>query len=181
MGRGATRWQQYRQPKYDPTFSRELWNKREARQEFNRLRLLSNVQQKAMSMTREYGKRTKYEPIKPLPMTATDGQIRKALSDVARQLGSAKTSTSKRRSTEYQTLKTLGKHGYGFVNRSNLKQFGDFMQAARDHYGKRSYDSERVAQMFRYAKKSGIAPEKVQSAFDEYMKKGLDRRAIRER
>lgn len=178
MARRNDRWSQYNQPKYDMTFSRELWSKKEARKEYNRLAFFSNIMQKAVAKTKEFAGRFKFQPAKPLPQTASEAQVRKSLSDVARQLASAKTSATKRRQTEARALRTLGKHGYGFVNRQNLKEFGDFMEAARSHYGKRSYDSERVALMFKNAKKSGIAPEKVQEAFEEYQKRGLDRKPL---
>lgn len=46
-----------------------------------------------------------------------------------------------------KTIKTLNERGFEWVNRGNIKEFGDFMDYMRAKYGAKKYDSERGAEL----------------------------------
>lgn len=175
-------WSRYKGPEYDLTFQREFFQtKEDVRREYNRLRLLANTRAKALARNKEFGTtalKKRYSEFKPLPKKTTEGRMRKALADVARQLGTKAATVSGQREQRRKSIEALRGHGYKFVTTKNYKEFARFMEAARDHFGKRGFDSERVATMYENAKKSKLSIKKVQKAFETYLDKGLDKGPI---
>lgn len=59
--------------------------------------------------------------------------------------------------------------GYDFVNRGNLREFGNFMDWFRDRKQGKSFGSGTVAQAFNQAAKQKISPEELQKHFQYYV------------
>lgn len=59
--------------------------------------------------------------------------------------------------------------GYTFVNRKNLRQFGDFMDYSRSRADSKSYGSGAIAAAFNQAAKQKISPEELERHFKFYV------------
>lgn len=69
-----------------------------------------------------------------------------------------------------RTIETLHERGYTFINKGNLRQFGDFMEDIRQRQLASLYDSARLADVFHMAEKKGINPEALAERFSDYEK-----------
>ena len=67
---------------------------------------------------------------------------------------------------ERQILKSLHESGYTFVNKDNLKAFGDFMDAVRAKYNGLIYGSDQVADLFGAAIKKELEPVQLLQDFE---------------
>lgn len=67
-----------------------------------------------------------------------------------------------------RTIETLHERGYTFINKGNLRQFGDFMEDVRQRHIASMYDSARLADVFHIAEKRGISPSALAERFSEY-------------
>lgn len=106
---------------------------------------------------------------KSRPGTASEANINKlihALTELERMYHSKTGTVTGARKAQSKTLTTLHKHGYGFVNASNIKQFGRFMDKMRSIYKGKMLDSERAAKAFSDALKEG--GDVVKTAFEIY-------------
>lgn len=83
---------------------------------------------------------------------------------------SAKTSSvSGYRAVQDKQINALHAAGYTFVDRGNLKQFGEFMDYFRDRKDRRAYGSGTVADTFNQAMKQGISPDQLEKHFRFYV------------
>lgn len=67
---------------------------------------------------------------------------------------------------EKRILKSLHESGYKFVNKDNLKAFGDFMDAVRAKYKGLIYGSDQVADLFGAAIDKGLDPVQLFQDFE---------------
>ena len=149
----------------------------EARAEYSRLRSaavkrlqrLSRTEGRLYSAYRMYGK----EGFAPLPKNATPAEVGRALADVYHFLEMKTSSINAIRESQRQALKTLRERGYSFVNKSNIREFGEFMEAARqqkvasDNRG----GSQPIVELYETVKRLQIPPEQVQHRFAYWLSK----------
>ena len=83
---------------------------------------------------------------------------------------SAKTSSvSGFRSMQEKQINKLQAKGYTFVNRSNLRQFGEFMDYFRDRKDSKAFASGSAATLFDKAAEQQISPKQLEAHFKFYM------------
>lgn len=68
-----------------------------------------------------------------------------------------------------ETIETLHDHGYDFVNRSNFRQFTDFMDNMRRAHISRILDSERLTDLFKSSQERAVTPEELKNAMVKYI------------
>lgn len=73
------------------------------------------------------------------------------------------------RDIQDKQIRSLQARGYEFVNKSNLRQFGDFMDYFRSRKDAKSYGSGTVAETFNKAAKQGISPKELEKHFKFYV------------
>lgn len=78
-------------------------------------------------------------------------------------------SVSGYRDIQDKQIRSLQANGYEFVNKSNLRQFGDFMDYFRSRKDAKSYGSDTVADTFNKAAKQGISPKELEKHFRFYV------------
>lgn len=156
----------------------------DARAEYSRLRSaavkrlerLSHTEGARYSAYQMYGK----EGFAPLPKNATPAEVGRALADVHHFLEMKTSSISQIRESQRQALKTLQERGYSFVNKSNIKEFGEFMEAARqqkvasDNRG----GSPVIVELYETVKRLQIPPEQVQRRFSYWLSKRKELEAM---
>lgn len=149
----------------------------EARAEYSRLRSVAVKRLERLSRTegarysayQMYGK----EGFAPLPKNATPAEVGRALADVYHFLEMKTSSISQIRESQRQALKTLQERGYSFVNKSNIKEFGEFMEAARQQkvVSNNRGGSPTIVELYETVKRLQIPPEQVQRRFSYWLSK----------
>jgi len=66
-------------------------------------------------------------------------------------------------------VNSLQAAGYTFVNRKNLRQFGEFMDYSRNRAESRRWGSNTIATAFNQAAKQKISPEELEKHFQFYV------------
>ena len=156
----------------------------EARAEYSRLRSaavkrlqrLSGTEGERYSAFRMYGK----EGFPSLSKKASASEVGRALADVYHFLEMKTSSIGSIRSAQRDAIKTLNDHGYGFINKGNIREFGEFMEAARqqkvvsDNRG----GSPVIVELYETVKRLQIPPEQVQRNFARWLSKRKELEAI---
>lgn len=149
----------------------------EARAEYSRLRSaavkrlqrLSQSEGRFYSAFRMYGK----EGFAPLPKDATPAEVGRALADVYNFLEMKTSSLKEIRASQKKALETLNQRGYTFLNKSNIREFGEFMEAARQQkvVSSNRGGSPVIVELYETAKRLSIPPEQIQRNFSEWLRK----------
>ena len=156
----------------------------EARAEYSRLRSaavkrlqrLSGTEGERYSAFRMYGK----EGFPSLPKNASASEVGRALADVYHFLEMKTSSISSIRAAQRNAIKTLNERGYGFINKGNIREFGEFMEAARqqkvvsDNRG----GSPTIVELYETVKRLQIPPEQVQRRFAYWLSKRKELEAM---
>lgn len=71
-----------------------------------------------------------------------------------------------------ETIETFHDRGFTWINKGNIKQFGDYMEYMRTKYGAKQFDSERAAELFGMiaSDRVGLNVEDVQQDFKYWSK-----------
>ena len=156
----------------------------EARAEYSRLRSaavkrlqrLSGTEGERYSAFRMYGK----EGFPCLPKNASASEVGRALADVYHFLEMKTSSIGAIRSSQRNAIKTLNERGYGFINKGNICEFGEFMESARqqkvasDNRG----GSPVIVELYETVKRLQIPPEQVQRNFARWLSKRKELEAM---
>ena len=145
---------------------------KQVRKEYTRLRDISQKRLKRLAAagytdTEVYQRNYKHYP--KLKDIKSKSELAQRLSDLSRFVGSSQSTVKGIKERNKQTLETLKEHGYGFVNESNLRDFGDFMEQYRDQLLDMDYDSGDAAELYRIVEKHGLDPNKVATDFEFYL------------
>lgn len=149
----------------------------EARAEYSRLRSaavkrlerLSRTEGVRYSAYKMYGK----EGFAPLPKNATPAEVGRALADVYHFLEMKTSSINSIRESQRQALRTLNDRGYTFLNKSNIREFGEFMEAARQQkvVSSNRGGSPVIVELYETVKRLALPPEQIQRRFSEWLRK----------
>ena len=137
---------------YTPQGLRKNLEYKEARAEYARLRSVALRRLKTFEGT-EYTESQIYKRFSGYFPTLTEIGTNKArllhyLTDAARFLQREGSTLAGQKRIESRTIDTLHERGYGFVNKENLRRFGEYMKIARAKSTSRYYDSVRAAEIF---------------------------------
>lgn len=97
--------------------------------------------------------------------------LRYRLSAVNRFLSKKVSSVTGLREVRDKMLATLHEHGYNFVTKDNIDDFGRFMDSVRAAAEGNRYDSERVAELFEWGTKNKVPSETLIKNFEDFMKR----------
>lgn len=157
---------------------------REARAEYSRLRSVAVKRLERLSRTegarysafQMYGK----EGFAPLPKNATPTEVGRALADVHHFLELKTSSISQIRESQRQALRTLQERGYSFVNKSNIREFGEFMEVARQAkvVSSNRGGSPIIVELYENVKRLQLPPEEVERNFTAWLNKRAELEAI---
>lgn len=149
----------------------------EARAEYSRLRSaavkrlqrLSQSEGRMYSAYRMYGK----EGFASLPKDATPAEVGRALADVYHFLEMKTSSLKEIRTSQKKALETLNARGYTFLNKSNIREFGEFMESARQQkvVSSNRGGSPVIVELYETAKRLSIPPEQIQRNFSQWLRK----------
>lgn len=141
----------------------------EARKEYQRLRKIAMQRLDALENSEfsdsEILAYRRKRPFTPSSALANE-ELGRALSEVRHFLEQQTSSVAGQRKMKNKAIDKLHSHGYTFVNSSNFRDFGKFMEAARAKAGGRLYASDRVAELYAAAERKKIPPEKLLEDFE---------------
>lgn len=144
----------------------------EMRAEYSHLREIANRRLKTLS-TSEFNKSQSYlrnrNKFKPLNEISNERELIALLYNVKKFTSARSGSVTGLRDIQRQTLETARERGLTFLNKGNIKAFGEFMEDARTKGFAKLYGSERVAELFGTASKKGINPEEINKDFSFWL------------
>lgn len=156
----------------------------EARAEYSRLRSaavkrlqrLSGTEGERYTAFRMYGK----EGFPSLSKNASASEVGRALADVYHFLQMKTSSIGAIRASQREAIKTLQSRGYDFINKGNIREFGEFMESARqqkvasDNRG----GSPVIVELYETVKRLQLPPEQVQRRFGFWLSKRKELEAL---
>lgn len=156
----------------------------EARAEYSRLRSaavkrlqrLSGTEGERYTAFRMYGK----EGFAPLPKNASASEVGRALADVYHFLQMKTSSIGAIRASQREAIKTLQSRGYDFINKGNIREFGEFMESARQQKvaSNNRGGSPVIVELYETVKRLQIPPEQVQRSFALWLSKRKELEAM---
>lgn len=142
------------------------WTDAEIRREYSRLRDIA--QKRLQTLARNEPASFAYRKNAgqyPAARDLTTAAIRDKLPQLARFIA-AKTGTVRGiREQRNKALDTLHEHGYTFLNKSNIRQFGEFMEAFRADKALQVVGSPVAAELFGAAKERQMNVEQIKEQF----------------
>ena len=150
----------------------DVMTEKEMRAEYSRLRSIAVkrlARLKKSKYTDDNFYRYNAERYIPLSDIKNEKQLMQKLSDIAYFLESRRSLITERRKLESETIETLHEHGLDFVNRKNLKDFGEFMEAFREQHLESLYSSDEAATLFGLTQEKRIRSDEIQKYFNEFL------------
>lgn len=158
---------------YTPANISSILTDKEARKEYQRLRSLAikrykRLQQKGREESSSlYGRIENYIPSSLLD----ERDLSYLLADLANTLLSAQSSLAGVTSIQQKAIGTFHRHGYNFINESNIEDFGKYMKRMRSISIGKYFDSIRAADLFEETLEENMSPEEVEKSFLEFEQK----------
>lgn len=143
----------------------------DARKEYTRLRSIIQKRLKRLGES-EFAESPIYKNYKDYFKKLADIQPEKIglyLSQAYRFLTNPRSSVTGQRKVISDTLRALHEHGFKRITRKNLRQFGEFMDAARMKMGKVKLPSDKIAELFEEVEKKKLNPEVVMEDFQFWL------------
>ena len=159
---------------YTPEGAKQLTD-RNLREEYSRLRSIAVKRLQRLGNS-EWNDTDLYlrskNKFKKLKDIKNERELRYLFSDLHYFLESPRSSVTGLDKIRRQSLDTLHAHGYEFVTKKNFREFGRFMEWAREHAQAYMYDSERVANTFNeISVKRNLSQQEIESAFRSWSRR----------
>ena len=146
------------------------WTDAEIRREYSRLRDIAQkrLQRLARNEPGSYAYRKNVGQYPTLAEIGTEG-AREKLPQLARFIGAKTGSVTGIREQRNKALETLQEHGYTFINKGNIRQFGEFMEAFRADKALQVVGSPTAAELFEAAKERHMNIEEIKEQFATWL------------
>lgn len=95
--------------------------------------------------------------------------VRSYILDASLYLTDPRTLVRGMREYIHNMIKTLHRHGYTFVNKNNLKAFGEFMENVRAVSVDKTYYNPKVMDLFKEAQRLGISNNVLNNKFMDFI------------
>lgn len=155
------------------------YSEAELRKEYSRLRSMARSRMKRLAESEfkesDLLRYNRVDKFKTLAEIQDQQELKRLLSDLARFVTSPLSTIKGQREYREKVLRTLHENGYTFVNESNLKEWGDFMQYLKARYPYHPSETASVLgpawQEFKVLRAEDITADQVQARFDDWIKK----------
>lgn len=145
------------------------------RKEYTRLRKIANKRLARLQASEYKESDLAKEYAGGFALLADVEDLPRELTTLARFVASERSSVTGLKRIDKQTISTLHKHGYTFVNTKNVGQFGAFMEEMRQAGLSKLYSSEFMANWWSEkgrSKKSNV--EELKREFEKYVNQNMD-------
>ena len=108
----------------------------------------------------------------PLSEINNERELMFKLYEVNRFVRSSSSSITGLKQIRSEAIETFHDRGFTWINKGNIKQFGDYLEYMRTKYGSKQFDSERAAALFGMiaSDRVGLNVEDVQKDFKFWSK-----------
>lgn len=144
------------------------WEEKDIRAEYVRLAKVANKRISRIKSSQDYGQSAKVSGMNLFPSikTATNRETAAGmLANVALFLQKPESSLSGLRSAASKQMKTMREHGYDWINKGNIHEFRRFWKEVKKHEGYKEYGSDRIANLFKEAKRKRIDTKTLAADF----------------
>lgn len=144
----------------------------DVRKEYSRLRGIAMKRLQRIGKSEFSDSKTYQYNIKGFPVLKEirDKDVAAALADVARFVNAKTGSLTGLRVQQEKTLASLAEHGYTGINKGNIREFGEFMEAHRAEMQNNLLDSKRVYEVYMFGKTHEIKTDVLMANFHEWYK-----------
>lgn len=101
----------------------------------------------------------------PLSEINNERELMFKLYEVSKFVRARSSSVTGLRQMRNDTIETAHERGMTWLNKENIKQFGEYMDYLRAKYGAKQFDSERAQELFGQAVKKEIDPNEIAEDF----------------
>lgn len=147
------------------------------RKEYSRLRSIARKRLERLSQS-EFTDTAAYQLNKnhypQLKNIRNTGELADRLSDLQRFLAAEGSTITGQRRIQQKRVEALQRHGFDFVNKNNLRLFGEFMEMLRALYPGRPSDVPNLESEYRAYKtlrSTAYTPQQLQRLFENYMQR----------
>lgn len=145
---------------------------KEARAEYSKLRAVANKRLARLGAS-EFAESRTYQNWKrgfSSVKSISGDNIYKALSEVEYFLGLKTGTVSGARSAQKAFIQSMHERGYGFINKKNAAEFGEFMREVKKHKDYKGRDSEQLVDLYKTAKDKRIDPQSLARNYETWFK-----------
>lgn len=154
------------------------YTEKQLRREYRRLRDAARKRILRLEKSEFYDsdvlKYNSLEKYKRLSDIKSKNELKRLLSDVSRFVTAKTGSVSGLKERRKQQLRTLHEHGYTFVNKGNLREWGEFMQYLKARYPYHPSETASVLEPaykeFKALRARDLTAAQVQTRFESWMK-----------
>ena len=101
----------------------------------------------------------------PLSKIENERDLRYKLYELNKFIRAESSSVTGLKRIRNRAIETAHEHGMTWLNKSNIKQFGEYMDFLRSKYGAKQFDSERAQELFGQSIKRKIDPMGIAEDF----------------
>lgn len=106
----------------------------------------------------------------PLKQIKSERDLRFKLYELNKFIRAESSSVTGLKRIRNRAIKTARERGMTWLNKSNIKQFGEYMDFLRSKYGAKQFDSERAQELFGQSIKRKIDPMEIAEDFQFFRK-----------
>ena len=148
------------------------WDEKDVRAEYVRLAKAANKRIRRIKESPDYGAVSKVANMNFFPSiktAKTPEQAAALLANVAQFLQKKESSLSGLRGAAAAQLKTMRDRGYDWLNKGNIQDFRRFWKEVKKHGEYKNYASDRIANLFREAKRKRIDSKDLAKDFEFWL------------
>lgn len=162
----------------------DVWTDQLIRKEYSRLRdiAVKRLERLGRNEPGSYAYRANVGQYAPARGQTTE-QLRQAMPLLAKFIAAKTGSVKGIREQRRKAVESLQETGFTFINSSNIKEFGEFMDAFRAKKGAaRSYNSFQAAETYEFTQEHNLDVDKVKDKFASWLAHERELRAyVRQR
>lgn len=162
----------------------DVWTDQLIRREYSRLRdiAVKRLERLGRNEPGSYAYRANVNQYAPARGQTTE-QLRQAMPLLAKFIAAKTGSVKGIREQRRKAVESLQESGFTFINSSNIKEFGEFMDAFRAKKGAaRSYNSFQAAETYEFTQEHNLDVDKVKDKFAAWLAHERELRAyVRQR
>ena len=148
-----------------------IFSLKEARAEYVRLAKIANKRIKRLQQSPDFGtaKAAQHALFGPIGGVKSERRVYAMLADVAAFTERKTSSLSGLRAAQKAQLETMRERGYTWLNKNNIQEFGKFWKEVKKHGEYKNYASDRIADLFRQAKRKRIDSQDLAKDFEYWL------------
>lgn len=156
---------------YTPYILTSKYSRAQVQAEYSRLRDIIQKRLKRMEKAGPRFQKTEWYQenranFPKVKFLMSDNELIHKTAEMYQALSSSRSSITGIKKFEDSTIERLHKHGYNFVNRDNLHEFGQYMEFMRRRNQGRAFDSDQTAKTYNTAANKNVSAASLKRSFN---------------